>query len=296
MKLKISTAILVQSTFSKTIDTIVQKLNMQWDLSNNCGPRPSWLKLDAPEISSGLYSDSHFCDIIDDQLYIPGYSCSGSCPDGVQRAQISCDCHSEMGPLQFIKQCEWTYQDSPCASHSENFYDNFDWECNPLLEDCAEGQYDQESENGQSDYLEPAYMELENRAEKLLLDMHTNFIAKTTVASETERITEQEKPEIWLKNKQGMNNWSVERLLTWANRKKMTRHVSSGVQKVVDKILELYGPKNEVVEIPEVSEIARMRINEADEMQRVSNYYLMHQKEENDNLEIILKLQNKFIV
>jgi len=123
--------------------------------------------------------------------------------------------------------------------------------------------------------------------------MHTNFIAKTTVASETERITEQEKPEIWLKNKQGMNNWSVERLLTWANRKKMTRHVSSGVQKVVDKILELYGPKNEVVEIPEVSEIARMRINEADEMQRVSNYYLMHQKEENDNLEIILKLQNK---
>ena len=65
-----------------------------------------------------------------------------------------------MGPLQFIKQCEWTYKGLPCESHDDNAFDEYDWECNPLLEDCPEGQYDENAENGQSDYLEPAYMEI----------------------------------------------------------------------------------------------------------------------------------------
>ena len=143
------------------------------------------------------------------------------------------------------------------------------------------------------------------KAEKMLLDMQTNWMIKTTVASATEKPeieqqepeTEAEKSKIWLRNKPGMSNWSVERLLSWANRKKGSRHVSQGVQKVVDKILELYGPKEVVEEQPEISEIARMRIGMADQateaLQHVSNYYLTHQKEENDNLGLILKLQNK---
>ena len=62
-----------------------------------------------------------------------------------------------MGPLQFIKQCEWTYKGLPCEFHSENAYEDFDWECNPLLDNCPEGQY---AENRQTDYLELDYIEL----------------------------------------------------------------------------------------------------------------------------------------
>ena len=139
--------------------------------------------------------------------------------------------------------------------------------------------------------------------------MQTNWIAKTTASTNTISATEepetmQEKPEttrkhpeIWLRNKPGMSNWSVERLLDWANRKKESRHISIGVQRVVDKILELYGPKKEVEQIPEISEIARMRIGGAEQgaqaLHQVSNYYLMHQKDSNDDLDLILKLQNK---
>ena len=157
------------------------------------------------------------------------------------------------------------------------------------------------------------------KAEKMLLDMQTNWMVKTTVASaieepeikqqepereqqepeieQQEPEAEDEKSKIWLKNKPGMSNWSVERLLSWANRKKGSRHVSQGVQRVVDKIFELYRPKKEVEQQPEISEIARMRIGMAEQsgeaMQHVSNYYLTHQKEESDNLGLILKLQNK---
>merc|ERR1712037_137363 len=165
MKFQVSTAILIQSSFSKTIDTASQKIILKWDLSNNCGPRPSWLKLDAPEKSTGKHADNHFCDIIDDQLYIPGYSCSGTCPDehAPQRATITCDCHSEMGPLKFIKQCEWAYKGAPCEFHSENAFEEFDWECNPLLEDCPEGQYDLEPENGESGHLQSTYIKSEHQ-------------------------------------------------------------------------------------------------------------------------------------
>ena len=47
----------------------------------------------------------------------------------------------EMGPLKFIKQCEWSYLGAGCDFHSANFFDNYDWECNPLLESCPDGQY-----------------------------------------------------------------------------------------------------------------------------------------------------------
>ncbi|CAG5109893.1 Oidioi.mRNA.OKI2018_I69.chr2.g4366.t1.cds [Oikopleura dioica] len=99
MQRLLSAAILVKISQidAATVDTIAHKLNMQWDLSNNCGPRPSWLKLDPPSVSTGHYSDNLLCDILDDHLYIPGYSCSGTCPDGLQRAEIICDCHSAKG-------------------------------------------------------------------------------------------------------------------------------------------------------------------------------------------------------
>ena len=129
---------------------------IQFRILQNCGPRPSWIKLDAPNISSGNHNDNLFCDIIDNQLYLSGYSCSGTCPDGLQRATITCDCHSEMGPLKFIKQCEWAYKGAPCEFHSDNAYGEFDWECNPFVENCPEDQYELLPENGLSVNLKTA--------------------------------------------------------------------------------------------------------------------------------------------
>lgn len=84
-----------------------------------------------------------------------------------------------MGPLKFIKQCEWSYQGDPCKNHSELAFHNFDWECNPLVQKCADGQYEVVS-------YEPEKME----------DFEARTTATTTIEPRISRIWVESSPEL----------------------------------------------------------------------------------------------------
>ena len=93
-----------------------------------------------------------------------------------------------------------------------------------------------------------------------------------------------------------MSEWSIDRLLNWASRKNRSSYVSKRVRKVVDKIFDVYGPKEEIEEKQELSEQAKIRLEGdktlEDALQQVRNYYLVH-KDENDDLDLILRQQKK---
>jgi len=65
-----------------------------------------------PNEASGIPEGSAECDIIENAVYIAGYECTAPCQaDQTLMATLFCNCHIKMGPLQFIKQCEWDYKD-----------------------------------------------------------------------------------------------------------------------------------------------------------------------------------------
>jgi len=79
------------------------------------------------------------CDIVTFAQYIAGYKCKAPCElDSTLTVTIYCDCHIKMGPLQFIKQCEWQYKDNKKCPNTES---NLDWECDPRKQSCPHGQY-----------------------------------------------------------------------------------------------------------------------------------------------------------
>ncbi|CAG5109892.1 Oidioi.mRNA.OKI2018_I69.chr2.g4365.t1.cds [Oikopleura dioica] len=201
-----------------------------------------------------------------------------------------------MGPLQFIKQCEWTYAGEPCENHSEFFYDNFDWECNPMVQTCADGQYEV--------YKEPEVTSNE-------LEKKENLEAWTLETT----VEEPEKSESWLESRPEMQDWPVQRLLRWANRKKTRKHISSEEKKVVERIFERYGylEKEDNQMLNDVAPVrtesifdqfeteenenfdlgARLKEEVREVVESVSNYYFLHQKEEKDDLAVIMRLQAK---
>ena len=61
---------------------------------------------------------------------------------------LYCNCHTQIGPLQFIKDCEWEFVDGKTCPPLRYGETNYDWECNPKWSECLAGQYDQkESES-----------------------------------------------------------------------------------------------------------------------------------------------------
>ena len=79
----------------------------------NCGPRPQGPRYpQPPAASTGDPTENASCDIMRDAQYISGYKCKAPCQaDLEQTVEINCNCHTSMGPLQFIKQCEWEFVD-----------------------------------------------------------------------------------------------------------------------------------------------------------------------------------------
>ena len=136
-------------------------------------------------------------------------------------------------------------------------------------------------------------------------------------------VEEPEARKIWLESRPEMQNWPVRRLLRWANRKKTRRNISPAEKEVVDHIFELYGyleteesKEQEEQMLSDVAPVsyenkfnqnfereesqnydfdfgARLKEEVREVAETVSNYYFLHQKEEKDDLAVIMKLQAK---
>jgi hypothetical protein len=62
---------------------------------------------------TGNFIDNHECDITKDDLYIAGYKCGGVCGMNQNvKIELNCDFYQQVGPISFIKQCEWKYKDN----------------------------------------------------------------------------------------------------------------------------------------------------------------------------------------
>ena len=107
----------------------------------NCGPRPTGPMYPKPEQHSGKSSDKYECDIIDNMLYMSGYTCKGTCQmDTTKAVEMLCSCFIELGPIQFTKDCEWEYKGDSCPEVPATA-EQYNWECNPFKENCPTGQY-----------------------------------------------------------------------------------------------------------------------------------------------------------
>jgi len=144
MKIFISTIFLTLSNGEKFGSSEVSKdLKFGWDLQNNCGPRPQGPRYpQPPAASTGNPAENAFCDIMLDAQYISGYKCKAPCQaDLEQTVEINCNCHTSMGPLQFIKQCEWEFVDGKRCPKLKTLQKEFDWECDPRIHNCPSPQY-----------------------------------------------------------------------------------------------------------------------------------------------------------
>ena len=94
-----------------------------------------------PTKYTGKYSDNHECDIMDNTLYISGYKCGGVCQmDTNVEVELHCNCHQQMGPISFIKQCEWIYTNNKKCPKVPKTEQHYDWECAPDKSDCKLGK------------------------------------------------------------------------------------------------------------------------------------------------------------
>ncbi|CAG5109905.1 Oidioi.mRNA.OKI2018_I69.chr2.g4374.t1.cds [Oikopleura dioica] len=144
MKNIISTIFVALANGEKFGSSEVSKdLKFGWDLKNNCGPRPQGPRYPEPPVaSSGDPNENKSCDIITDAQYISGYKCEAPCQaDQEIVVEINCNCHTSMGPLQFIKQCEWEFVDGKKCPSLKPFQKEFDWECDPRFHNCPGPQY-----------------------------------------------------------------------------------------------------------------------------------------------------------
>jgi len=144
MKSFISTIFLTLANGEKFGSSEVSKdLKFGWDLQNNCGPRPQGPRYpQPPAASTGDPAENASCDIMRDAQYISGYKCKAPCQaDLEQTVEINCNCHTSMGPLQFIKQCEWEFVDGKRCPKLKALQKEFDWECDPRVHNCPSPQY-----------------------------------------------------------------------------------------------------------------------------------------------------------
>ena len=63
-----------------------------------------------------------------DAQYISGYKCKAPCQADLElTVEINCNCHTSMGPLQFIKQCEWEFVDGKRCPKLKVKYTSLGW-------------------------------------------------------------------------------------------------------------------------------------------------------------------------
>lgn len=67
---------------------------------------------------------------------------------------LYCNCHTQIGPLQFIKDCEWEFVDGEACPPVPENGSHYDWECNPKWSTCLDGQYN--LADMQNDYVLPS--------------------------------------------------------------------------------------------------------------------------------------------
>jgi len=151
MKSFISTIFLTLANGEKFGSSEVSKdLKFGWDLENNCGPRPQGPRYPQPPTESiGHPAENISCDIMKDAQYISGYKCKAPCQADLElTVEINCNCHTSMGPLQFIKQCEWEFVDGKRCPNLKALQKEFDWECDPRVHNCPTPQYRSHQEHG----------------------------------------------------------------------------------------------------------------------------------------------------
>jgi len=114
------------------------KSSLTWDMTNNCGVRPQGPMYPFPPESKNSTLRAAHCDIVPDGRYIRGYKCETKCQMSDQPVKISCDCFTRLGYALVVKPCEWKMS-RKCPDVPQ--YIQFDWECDPRVENCAENQY-----------------------------------------------------------------------------------------------------------------------------------------------------------
>ena len=146
-----------------------------------------------PNFANGDPEHAVACDIIQQSVYIAGYVCEAPCQaDVTMNVKLFCNCHIQVGPLQFIKQCEWDYEDQiHCPSLTTEAV--YDWECDPRVVHCEDGQYNiiEENDPMMNDYVMEADVDTEH--EEIEYDYHYeeehNTTLKASLSTSTQTTT-----------------------------------------------------------------------------------------------------------
>jgi len=143
-----------------------QRIGFQWNLKNNCGPRPSGPIYPHPPLNTNHNPQLPMhCDMIYDDLYVQGYKCNTTCqavPE--QEIQVECDCLRRIMGLTFPQPCKWVYKtmegekSDGCPAVPESM-PQYDWQCDPRNGTCAEGQYGEPVISEWREYIPPPPLE-----------------------------------------------------------------------------------------------------------------------------------------
>lgn len=137
--------VLLAGLFSETVGSTIElkaAFEWNWDLTNNCGPKPQGPQYPAPPSdSNGTYATAGNCDIVTNQTYVYNYKCETTCQmEPTKTIELICNCFFKVGPVKQVIPCKWQYEDDEvCPEVPESA--QYDWECDPRLETCKEGQY-----------------------------------------------------------------------------------------------------------------------------------------------------------
>ncbi|CAG5078501.1 Oidioi.mRNA.OKI2018_I69.PAR.g9004.t1.cds [Oikopleura dioica] len=114
---------------------VTAEYKSEWDTTNNCGPRPGGMIYPRPPETPGTYEDQLECDIISDNLYLPGYNCTTTCKaDPNKKVNLFCDCYNKVLTFSIVKPCRWAFEGGESCPAID---DEDDWNCDPRKSDCG---------------------------------------------------------------------------------------------------------------------------------------------------------------
>ena len=84
--------------------------------------------------------------MLEDSLYIQGYKCNTTCQAAPEKkVQIECSCLRKFMGITLAKSCEWEIKTMEGEESTEcpsvpGTMPQFNWQCDPRIETCAEGK------------------------------------------------------------------------------------------------------------------------------------------------------------
>jgi len=162
MKMKFVILGLISSVVSlPALELKKQRIGFKWNLKNNCGPRPTGPIWPHPPLNTNHNPQLPMhCDMLHEDLYVQGYACNTTCQAEPEvQVQVQCDCLRRVMGLTFPQPCKWVTKtmegnSTDCASVPATL-PQFDWQCDPRNETCADGQYGEPIISEYREYIPP---------------------------------------------------------------------------------------------------------------------------------------------